>query len=264
MSFATDGDFSSSTSFPQPNVLGSAFDDELIRQVAEVISTEARAFNNVGRAGLDFWTPNINPYKDPRWGRGQETPGEDPFHISQYVYQLIIGLQGGISPTPYLKLAADCKHWAAYDLENWEGVSRFSFDAQVTLQDLAEYYSPPFQSCIRDAKVASIMCSYNALNGVPTCANSYILQDVLRSHWNWTDDGFYVTSDCDAVQNIYSPHNYTSTREAAPPEAHSELMTSEPTASELGGLFAEMQRLRRAIQHIRHGSPPPEYASAAR
>jgi xylan 1,4-beta-xylosidase len=104
---------------------------------------------------LDFFTPNINPFKDPRWGRGQETPGEDPFHIARYVFQLITGLQGGVSPEPYLKVIADCKHWAAYDLENWEGNSRMAFDAIVSQQDLAEYYSPSFQSCVRDAKVGS-------------------------------------------------------------------------------------------------------------
>ncbi|KAK7045965.1 hypothetical protein VNI00_006960 [Paramarasmius palmivorus] len=208
-SFAPLGqNFSFATSFPAPISLGAAFDDELILEMATIISTEARAFNNAERAGLDFFTPNINPFKDPRWGRGQETPGEDPFHISQYVYQLIIGLQGGISPTPYLKLAADCKHWAAYDLENWEGVSRFSFDAQVTLQDLAEYYSPPFQSCIRDAKVASIMCSYNAVNGVPSCANRYILQDLARNLWGLGEEQ-WITADCGAVGNISSAHKFT-------------------------------------------------------
>ena len=201
MSFATDGDFSSSTSFPQPNVLGSAFDDELIRQVAEVISTEARAFNNVGRAGLDFWTPNINPYKDPRWGRGQETPREDRFHLAHYVYNLIVGLQGGLDPKPYFKVVADCKHFAAYDMENWEGNVRYGFNAVVSQQDLSEYYLPPFQTCVRDAKVASVMCSYNAVNGLPSCASPFLLQTVLRDHWGFTDDR-WVTSDCDAVGNV--------------------------------------------------------------
>lgn len=181
--------------------MSAAFDDELIKEVANVISTEARAFNNVGRAGLDFWTPNINPFKDPRWGRGQETPGEDPFHISQYVYNLIQGLQGGIDPKPYLKVVADCKHFAAYDLDNWEGVQRYGFNAVVPQQDLSEYYLPPFQSCVRDAKVASVMCSYNAVNGVPSCASPFLLQSVLRDYWGFGDDR-WVTSDCDAVGNV--------------------------------------------------------------
>lgn len=188
--------------------MGSAFDDPLIKAVADVISTEARAFNNVARAGLDFFTPNINPFRDPRWGRGQETPGEDPFHTSQYVFNLIQGLQGGIDP-PNFKVAADCKHYAAYDLENWNGNNRMSFNAIVTPQDLSEYYLPPFQSCVRDAKVASVMCSYNSVNGIPSCASSYLLQDVLRDYWGFNDVGRWVTSDCDAVDNIFSTHHFT-------------------------------------------------------
>ena len=109
------GDIPAATSFPEPIGLGAAFDDGLIRLVASVVSTEARAMNNEGRAGLDFWTPNINPFKDPRWGRGQETPGEDPYHSSRYVYQLIRGLQEGEDPR-YYKIVADCKHFAGYDL----------------------------------------------------------------------------------------------------------------------------------------------------
>jgi xylan 1,4-beta-xylosidase len=163
----------------------------------------------------DLLTTNItvNPYRDPRWGRGQETPGEDPFHIKSYVKALIKGLQG--DDPDYLKVVATCKHFAGYDIENWGGNERYGFDAIINSQELSEYYMQPFKACARDAKVASIMCSYNALNGVPTCANSYILQDVLRDHWNWTDDGFYVVSDCDAIQNVFLPHNYSLTREGA-------------------------------------------------
>lgn len=181
--------------------MSAAFDDELIKEVANVISTEARAFNNVGRAGLDFWTPNINPFKDPRWGRGQETPGEDPFHVSQYVYNLIQGLQGGLDPKPFFKVVADCKHFAAYDLDNWEGIQRYGFNAEVSQQDLSEYYLPPFQRCVRDAKVGSVMCSYNAVNGIPSCASSFLLQSVLRDYWGFSEDR-WVTSDCDAVGNV--------------------------------------------------------------
>ncbi|KXN86330.1 putative exo-1,4-beta-xylosidase bxlB [Leucoagaricus sp. SymC.cos] len=209
VSFAPSGEFSSATSFPQPIVLGATFDMDLVKAIATVISTEARAFNNAGRAGLDFFTPNINPFKDPRWGRGQETPGEDPFHVSQYVLHLIDGLQGGIDPRPYFKIAADCKHFAAYDLDSWEGIDRFHFDAKVSPQDLSEYYLPSFQSCVRDAKVASVMCSYNSVNGVPACASPYLLQNVLRDFWGFDEDR-WVTSDCDAINNIFSTHNFTS------------------------------------------------------
>ena len=173
------GDLPAATSFPEPINLGAAFNMSLVYQMAGVISTEARAFNNEGRAGLVFFTPNINIFRDPRWGRGQETPGEDPFLTSQYVYALINGLQRG-DDERYLKIAADCKHYAAYDLENWNGTDRFHFDARVSDQDLIETYMPPFESCIRDAKVASIMCSYNAVNGVPSCANQFILETIAR------------------------------------------------------------------------------------
>lgn len=207
--FSTPGQpFSSATSFPQPIIISAAFDDELVNAIATVISTEARAFNNAGRAGLDFFTPNINPFKDPRWGRGQETPGEDPFHIAQYVYQLVTGLQGGLSPDPYYKVVADCKHFAGYDLENWNGNSRMAFNAIISTQDLAEFYTPSFQSCVRDAHVGSVMCSYNAVNGIPSCASPYLLQSIVRDHFGLEG---WITSDCDAVDNVFDPHHYTTT-----------------------------------------------------
>lgn len=179
--FADSGPFSYATSFPQPILLGATFDDDLIKQVATVVSTEGRAFGNAGRSGLDFWTPNINPFRDARWGRGQETPGEDPLHVSRYVYHLVDGLQNGIGPANP-KVVATCKHFAAYDLEDWNGVVRHSFNAEVSTQDLSEFYLPPFKSCARDARVDAVMCSYNALNGVPACADSYLLQTILREH----------------------------------------------------------------------------------
>lgn len=215
-------DFGSATSFPQPINIGAAFDDDLVFAVATTVSTEARAFSNADRAGLDFWTPNINPYRDPRWGRGQETPGEDPFHLSSYVKALIAGLQGtddttGNAGGKYKKVISTCKHFAGYDMESWNGNFRYQFDASISTQDMVEYYLPPFQTCARDAKVGAFMCSYNAVNGVPTCADDWLLNDVLRDHWNWTSDneGFWVTSDCDAIQNVFLPHRWTDSREGA-------------------------------------------------
>ncbi|TFK45792.1 beta-xylosidase [Heliocybe sulcata] len=202
------GEWSYATSFPEPILMGAAFDDPLILAVATAIGTEGRAFNNFGHGGLDYWTPNINPFKDPRWGRGQETPGEDPYHLSQYVYSLIQGLQGGVDPQPYFRVAATCKHFAGYDLEDWNGVTRYDFNAVIPEQDLSEYYFPSFQSCVRDAKAAAVMCSYNSVNGILSCANSYLLQNVLRESWGFGQDR-WVTLDCDAVDNIYSTHNYT-------------------------------------------------------
>lgn len=247
-------EFGYATSFPQPITLGATFDDNLVFDVASIISTEARAFSNAGRAGLDFWTPvrwhthptshtlschflsshadlrggggehkqNINPFRDPRWGRGQETPGEDPFHLSSYVKALIAGLQGtddteGNVDGKYKKVVSTCKHFAGYDVESWNGNYRYQFDASITQQDMVEYYLPSFQACARDAKVGAFMCSYNAVNGVPTCADDWLLNDVLRDHWNWSapDEGYWVTSDCDAIQNVFLPHRWADTREAA-------------------------------------------------
>ncbi len=173
------GNLSAATSFPMPINLGATFNVSLVHRIGAVISTEARAFNNEGRAGLVFFTPNINIFRDPRWGRGQETPGEDPFLTSQYVYALINGFQRG-DDERYLKMAANCKHYAAYDLEKWYSADRSYFSATVSNQDLVETYLAPFETCIRDAKVASIMCSLNAVNGVPSCGNQFLIETIAR------------------------------------------------------------------------------------
>lgn len=184
-------------------------------------STEARAFGNHNQSGLDFWTPNINPYKDPRWGRGQETPGEDPLHLQQYVYNLIVGLQGGVNPQ-YKKIVSTCKHFAGYDMENVTNpvtgediTTRHEFNAVIGYQDLVEYYLPPFQTCARDAQVGAVMCAYNALNGYPSCADPYLLQTILREHWGWSGPDNWITSDCDAVDDVFNQHNFTDTAEEA-------------------------------------------------
>ncbi|EEB96968.1 hypothetical protein MPER_03806, partial [Moniliophthora perniciosa FA553] len=156
---------------------------------------------------MDFIRPNVNPFRDPRWGRRQETPGEDPFHVGRYVYQYITGMQGGVNAQPYLKVIADCKHWAAYDIENWHGNDRGAFNAIVSTQDLAEYYSPSFQSCVRDAKAASVMCSYNRVNGVPSCVNDYLLQALVRDLWGLGDEQ-WIVGDYGAVGTIAWGHQY--------------------------------------------------------
>ncbi|RDW68832.1 putative beta-xylosidase [Aspergillus mulundensis] len=208
VTFEESGEYSYATSFPAPIVLGAAFNDALVHQVAAIISTEARAFSNSDHAGLDYWTPNVNPFKDPRWGRGQETPGEDPLHCSRYVKQFVDGMQGDAE---HPKVLATCKHLAAYDLEEWGGTSRFEFDARVSIVDLLEYYLPPFKTCAVDANVGAFMCSYNALNGVPACADGYLLQTVLREHWGWEGDGHWVTGDCGAIERIQTEHHYVET-----------------------------------------------------
>ncbi|KAI1414884.1 glycoside hydrolase family 3 protein [Hypoxylon sp. FL1857] len=228
VAFAPSGEFSHATSFASPILLSAAFDDDLVHTVAEAISTEARAFSNFGHAGLDYWTPNINPYKDPRWGRGSETPGEDPFRIKGYVKALIDGLQGKENIT---KVISTCKHYAAYDLEYWGGIKRYEFDAIVGMQDLVEYYLPPFQQCARDSKVKSIMCSYNAVNGTPACASTYLMETVLRDFWEWNDENQYITSDCNAILNFHEDHNYTTT---AAQSAAISLISGTDTICEVG------------------------------
>lgn len=173
------GNITAATSFPVPINLAASFNMSLISYMGSVISTEARAFNNEGQAGLVFFTPELNLFRDPRWGRGEETPGEDPFLLSQYVYALVNSLQRG-EDDRYLKIAANCKVFVAYDLENWNGTDRFHFDARISDQDLVETQFPAFETCIHDAQVASIMCGYNSINGIPGCANEFLLKTMAR------------------------------------------------------------------------------------
>jgi len=202
------GAYRTATSFPMPLLMSAAFDDDLINQIANIIGNEARAFGNGGVAPVDFWTPDINPFRDPRWGRGSETPGEDILRIKGYTKSLLAGLEGNQAQR---KIIATCKHYVGYDMENWNGTDRHHFDAKITTQDLAEYFMPPFQQCARDSKVGSFMCSYNAVNGVPTCADTYVLDTILRKHWNWTASNNYITSDCEAVADISQNHKYVKT-----------------------------------------------------
>ncbi|KAF1936402.1 beta-xylosidase [Clathrospora elynae] len=202
------GQYSTATSFPMPLLMSAAFDDDLVHDIGNIIGNEARAFGNGGVAPVDYWTPDINPFRDPRWGRGSETPGEDITRIKGYTKSLLSGLEGDKAQR---KIIATCKHYVGYDMESWGGTDRHHFDAKINVQDLAEYYMQPFQQCARDSKVGSFMCSYNAVNGVPTCADTYVLQTILRDHWNWTDSNNYITSDCEAVEDISLNHKYAKT-----------------------------------------------------
>jgi len=197
------------TSFPSPILSAAAFDDELIAGIGEVVGREGRAFGNGGFSGFDFWAPNINPFRDPRWGRGQETPGEDILVVKNYVRNYVPGLQG---PDPLDKqIIATCKHYAVYDLEN----GRYGNNYDPTQQDMADYFLAPFKTCVRDVAVGSVMCTYNAVLGYPSCANEYLLEEVLREHWGFTNDYNYVVGDCGAVQDIFSYHNCTNTEVGA-------------------------------------------------
>jgi len=191
-----------------PLLMAAAFDDDLIEAIGHVIGVEGRAFGNKGWSAIDYWTPNVNPFKDPRWGRGSETPGEDILRVKRYAASMIKGLEG---PLEERRVVATCKHYAGNDFEDWGGKTRHDFNAQISMQDLAEYYLMPFQQCARDSKVGSIMCAYNAVNGVPSCASHYLLQTVLREHWNWTEHNNYITSDCEAVADVSLNHKYAKT-----------------------------------------------------
>lgn len=206
-----DAPFDYATSFPMPILMAAAFDDDLIEKIAVIIGIEARAFGNNNRSGVDYWTPDVNPYRDPRWGRGSETPGEDILRIKGYTRHLLRGLEG---TGKQRRIIATCKHYAGYDMEAWGGVTRHDFDAQITPQEMAEYYMQPFQECARDSKVGSIMCAYNRVNGVPACASNYLMNTVLREHWGWTGSNNYITSDCEAVADVSANHGYAPTNAA--------------------------------------------------
>ncbi|XP_068656838.1 probable beta-D-xylosidase 5 [Aristolochia californica] len=200
----------SATSFPAVILSAATFNKSLWYQMGRVVSTEARAMHNVGLAGLTYWSPNVNVFRDPRWGRGQETPGEDPLVVGEYAVQYVKGLQEITDGK--LKVSSCCKHYTAYDVDNWKGIDRFHFDAEVTQQDLEDTYQPPFKKCVVEGNVSSVMCSYNRVNGVPTCANGDLLKGIIRGQWGLNG---YIVSDCDSVDVFYNAIHYTATPEDA-------------------------------------------------
>ncbi|XP_059447451.1 beta-xylosidase/alpha-L-arabinofuranosidase 2-like [Corylus avellana] len=205
------------TSFPQVILTAASFNTSLFQAIGRVVSTEARAMYNVGLAGLTYWSPNINIFRDPRWGRGQETPGEDPLLSSKYATGYVRGLQQRDDGDKNgLKVAACCKHYTAYDLDNWKGTDRYHFNAVVSQQDLDDTFQPPFKSCVIDGNVASVMCSYNQVNGKPTCADPDLLAGVIRGEWKLNG---YIVSDCDSIDVYYNSQHYTKTPEEAAAKA---------------------------------------------
>ncbi|KAA8536488.1 hypothetical protein F0562_028966 [Nyssa sinensis] len=205
------------TSFPQVILTAASFNVSLFKAIGQVVSTEARAMYNIGLAGLTFWSPNINIFRDPRWGRGQETPGEDPLLASKYGSAYVKGLQQrDDGDKDRLKVAACCKHYTAYDVDNWKGVDRYHFNAVVTQQDMEDTFQPPFKSCVLDGNAASIMCSYNQVNGTPTCADPNLLAGVIRGKWKLNG---YIVSDCDSLDVFYNSQHYTKTPEEAAAKA---------------------------------------------
>ena len=199
------------TVFPQAIGLGATFDTDLIHRIAGAIATEGRAKYNVSSAhgyrqryqGLTFWTPNINIFRDPRWGRGQETYGEDPFLTSQIGLAFVKGLQGD-NPN-YLKAAALAKHYAVH---SGPEALRHEFDAKVSMKDLWETYLPAFEVLVREGKVEGVMGAYNRTNGDPCCAHPYLMGEVLRKKWGFK--GYYV-SDCWALRDFFEGHKVVKT-----------------------------------------------------
>ncbi|KAL8094517.1 hypothetical protein AgCh_036156 [Apium graveolens] len=209
------GDFPAATSFPQVITTAASFNSTLWEEIGRVVSDEARAMYNGGMGGLTYWSPNVNILRDPRWGRGQETPGEDPVVAGKYAASYVRGLQGN-DAGDRLKVAACCKHYTAYDLDNWSGVDRFHFNAKVSKQEMADTFDVPFRSCVLEGKVASVMCSYNQVNGIPACADPKLLKDTIRGDWRLNG---YIVSDCDSVGVFYDSQHYTSTPEEAAADA---------------------------------------------
>ncbi|WP_457417716.1 glycoside hydrolase family 3 C-terminal domain-containing protein [Roseateles sp. P5_E7] len=197
------------TNFPQPVGLAASFNDKLMLDVAASISTEVRAVYALGRhkpnpnrigGALDTWSPNINIFRDPRWGRGQETYGEDPFLTATLGKAFVHGMQG---PDPARPLViASPKHFAVH---SGPESTRHTVDVWVSAQDLEDTYLPAFRAAMVDAQAGSIMCAYNRVNGEPACASQSLLVKTLREDWKFNG---YVVSDCDAVVDIHAHHKY--------------------------------------------------------
>ena len=196
------------TVFPQAIGLAAMFDRDILKRIAETISTEARAKYNESRKrgdrgiykGITLWSPNINIFRDPRWGRGQETYGEDPYLTGELGVAFIQGLQGD---GKYYRTAACAKHFAAH---SGPEAIRHGFNAEVNKKDLAETYLPQFEKAVKKGKVEAVMGAYNRLNGEPCCGSPELITDMLRGEWGF--EGHFV-SDCWAINDFHKSHNLT-------------------------------------------------------
>ncbi len=220
------------TVFPQAIGLAATFDDRLLHKEAQVIATEFRAKYNASKApdgstvqykGLTVWSPNINIFRDPRWGRGQETYGEDPFLTGRMGDAFITGLQG--DDPKYLETVATSKHYAVH---SGPEATRHEVNVDVSAHDLNDTYLPAFRTSIVDAHADSVMCAYNAIDGQPACANDMLLGKYLRGAWGFRG---YVVSDCAAAEDIAAHHKYKATQAegvAAAIKAGMDLICGEP------------------------------------
>ncbi|HMF39592.1 MAG TPA: glycoside hydrolase family 3 C-terminal domain-containing protein [Polyangia bacterium] len=207
------------TVFPQAIGLAATFDDDLVKRVATAISDEARAKFNLAQArgdtgryhGLTFFSPNLNLFRDPRWGRGHETFGEDPLLTARMGVAFIGGMQG--DNPQYWKTVATAKHFAVHSGPEAE---RHTFDARVSPHDLADSYLPHFEAAVRASRVGSVMAAYNRVNGQPCVANSTLLNDTLRRRWGFLG---YVVGDCGAVDDVWAHHATAATPAAAAADA---------------------------------------------
>jgi beta-glucosidase len=203
------------TEFPEPIGLGATFDPATIHEMAIAIGTEGRIkhVQNVRAGhsnifeGLDFWAPNINIFRDPRWGRGQETYGEDPFLTARMGVAFVTGMQG--DDPKYYRVIATPKHFAVH---SGPEPTRHTANVEVSKHDEIDTYLPAFRATVTEAKAASVMCAYNSINGQPACVNEFLLEDQLRGKWAFKG---YVVSDCEAVLNIFSGHHFTTTQAEA-------------------------------------------------
>ncbi len=199
------------TVFPQAIGMAATFDEDLIQKIADVISTEGRAkyHENIRKGdrdiykGLTFWSPNINIFRDPRWGRGHETYGEDPYLTGRLGVAFVKGIQG--NDKKYLKAAACAKHYAVHSGPESE---RHGFNAVVSQKDLRETYLPAFKELVQEAEVEAVMGAYNRTNGEPCCGSKTLLQDILRDEWGFKG---HVTSDCWAIKDFHEGHMVTKT-----------------------------------------------------
>lgn len=197
------------TMFPQAIGLAAAFDEDMMEVIGDAIATEGRAKFNMQQEfgdtdiykGLTFWAPNVNIFRDPRWGRGHETYGEDPYLTSRLGVRFVEGLQG--HDENYMKAAACAKHFAVHS--GPEDI-RHSFDAKASVQDMYETYLPAFKALVQEAKVEAVMGAYNRTNGEPCCGSKTLLKDILRDNWGF--DG-HVVSDCWAIKDFHENHKVT-------------------------------------------------------
>jgi beta-glucosidase len=203
------------TEFPEPVGLAATFDTLRIHEMATAISMEARIVHAQAVRkgtfpifhGLDFWSPNVNIFRDPRWGRGQETYGEDPYLSARMAVAFVTGLQG--DDARYYRAISTPKHFAVHS--GPESTRHFT-DVDVSKHDELDTYLPAFRAAVVEGHAGSVMCAYNAINGQPACASEFLLQQTLRGAWNFRG---YVVSDCDAVRNIFRDHHYRPTQPQA-------------------------------------------------